>query len=623
MSRARSRMERLRRQRKLGKTKSSQPLLGDYQEYNNDTNFQTLLFDAKSLLTQLQKEVTSGAAILDPNTPKKQELVAKLKPIMDAISNQWQLAQAAEDEADKLAESNPRKKSLKEKAKRVKQKFKLAAKELKETILAATMLNVSTEATVVESAQKLNTETNDINISMTDLLAQFTLLNDRMKFIARIEYGKTLSTYLIYAAAAGKAIYTFVLAWADTLGEAAKAAGTLFYPINATFATIVKIFVLSAKAIQVYIAHDEANKPGNELAKTELENAKILLRKSAIFKFVAVTLNFLSILAFAGILTTPIGWMFVAAATTVDWLDDGWGASQRALEGRKTFLEKHALSDKESQAYQDGLNYCQEKIAQTQTAARWGFGSVVSIILIASAPIPIAGPMLSLAGLLVLGIVTVRNVYVAAKPYFPTIKDYFFPRKKEAKEELEETESDKFDRTLYVAPTPAIQETIAPKAIKEISPEHIVPITQEVREPKVAVSAQMNNDAKVVSPSQEGKVSAPSQVQVLKSLVSATPSNSAPVKQVMADDVSPKTAVKGGDLKVSSASASASALKTKSKEEAKLTSTVIESKKSSFLKLFSAERKSVETKNDTGMVTAKHSSPQRQVIRPESVPGKK
>lgn len=442
--------------------KTHQPLLGDALSYNTE-NFNELVNTAQGMLKELENEVTNGSAILNPNTPKKQELVAQLTPIIDVIKSQWQLVKDAETESNNLNDpkESKRKRSL---ARKIKWKFTKAAKELKATITAVSKLNVSTEATVFKLEEKLNTETDEINVDMKELLANFEALKANTKVIARLEYGKTLSTYLIYTAAAAKATYTFIAAWIDSLTEATKAAGHIFYPISATFTTIVRLFAFGGRAIQTWIAYKEMSQQASELAQLEFENAKNLLRRSAAFKFVAFTLNFLSVLAFAGLLTTPLGWVFVAAATTIDWIDDGLESRSRAKEGLEKFLEVNKDADKESTAYQKAEKDKRDLVAQTDSTAKWGFGNVVAMILIACAPIPVVGPILSLAGLFIMGVVTVRNTYVAAKPYAIDAKNYFFPPKPAPNAIKKDIELDLYRE--YVPPTVQLSKEVTNASVQ-------------------------------------------------------------------------------------------------------------------------------------------------------------
>jgi len=433
-----------------------------------------LMVESKRLLAELEKAERSGAAILDPNLTKKKELIAQIEPIMDAIQNQWQALQEAEEEAlvtegSTLLASPSNKKSLidkltrqKVKLRSAKNKFKRTAKEFKSTILGVSALNISTEATVIDRINDLNENTENLNQIVPDLLAQFEALKKNTQIIAKLEYGKTLSTYLGYTSAGAKGIFTFWLAWIETLQEATKAAGAIFYPISATFTTIIKLFTLGARLLQLYIAKNEANKASSELARERLNEDIKLLRQSTVFKFVAFTLNFISILAFAGILTTPFGFILVAAATAVDWLDDGLGGWWRARQGQKKFEAAYKDSDqaiKDCSAYQEEKIAYQQKVKQTASAARWGFVNTVAMILIACAPIPVAGPFMSLAGLTLFGAVTVRNVYVAAKPYAIRLKNYFRPSKNT--EQAEEKPDDAIELDTFgnrpkitVTPTP-------------------------------------------------------------------------------------------------------------------------------------------------------------------------
>jgi len=411
----------------------------------------------KKMLAELQESVKKGAAIADPEIDKKQELVSKLMPIMDTLIQHWDTIRDAEKKIasdEKRIEtlplsSNPEDSSFQRRKQHqqdlktleeTKEKFKLSVEKLGIIIRSVQDLHVSTQATVMlqNEIHGFNNSTQDINKLMTSLLEQFGTLQQNTTNIARLDYGKKVSTYMIYVSAALKSGLTLYLAWIDTLSEATKTAGTIFYPISATFTTTVKLLAFLGTIVQYFIASSEANKELVEIRKEELENSKAILRKSTAFKFVAFTLNFLSILAFAGLLTTPVGWIFVAAATAIDWVNEGLHAYYEAQKSLKKFDDFYRVNTPEQKEFElsDRLKY-EAKVNQTRTTAIWGFANTVAVILLACSPIPVAGPFIALAGIGLLSVVTIRNVYVAGMPYAKRFKNYFFPSKEKEKGELD------------------------------------------------------------------------------------------------------------------------------------------------------------------------------------------
>ena len=395
--------------------------------------FESLLKELNRLLSELRKEVTNGEGTLDPNTQKKKELLVKLDPIMKEFYKKCKELHEEEENTRILASSsfvNKDEKLTPEKTKlaiaNARKKLKSVMQHLKDIITAITTLTISTENSFKEKIDQFNQENINIavGIQLLDLSKEYTLLRKNTNYIARLEYGKDLSTYMTYGTAALKAAVTIGLAWFNTLNEAAQVAGTIFYPISAAFTSSAKLFSFLGRASQFFIASNAANKREiSAIRKLELEDTKALLRNSAGFKLLTFSFSLLSVLAFAGILATPIGWAFVAVATVADWIDDGLGASQRADKALHKFKEEYTekLAQGKTEIVSQ-LNTLQEKTEHAKLEAQWGFANAVAMILMACGPIPLAGPILGLAGLGVFGIVSIRNTYIAAKPY---VEKYF------------------------------------------------------------------------------------------------------------------------------------------------------------------------------------------------------
>jgi hypothetical protein len=151
----------------------------------------------------------------------------------------------------------------------------------------------------------------------------------------------------------------------------------------------------------------------------------------------------------------------------VDWIDDGLLAARTANKTLQRFKDKHAkeLEDPET-ADPDiisELNMLQKNADEAKSKAIWGFANTVAVMLIACAPIPVAGPILGFAGLAILGIVTVRNTYVLAKPY---VEKYFSAKKLKQegdKSQIELAESTRLSPTQEKKVSPAPPTTNPPK----------------------------------------------------------------------------------------------------------------------------------------------------------------
>ncbi len=410
----------------------------------SDTEFVSLLQKAEELLTELEKKMQSGE--ISDNTKEKSNILLQLKPVVAQLNEQWKMLQmeAARLKERELTNPSASPKMSKRKARfiKAKSKFHLAVKRLNTMInkirdsLSATERNFRLQTQ--QEVDRFNESLDESNSSFVEIMQKYKQLKRDTKYIVRLEYSKQAVTYMTYATAATKGGFTAWLAWVDSLNEATKLAGTIFYPISATFTTLINTCSFLFRTCQYYIARDQYNKSQDSMYKEELARRKASLRRSAAFKFVASVFNTLSILAFLGVLTTPVGFAFIAAATTVNWIDDGLGAYLEAKESLREYEDSIPnLKDLNEDEQREHSTF-QKKVTDAKTAAIWGFANTVAVILAACAPIPVIGPFLGLAGLALLGVATMRNVIVNGKPF---VRKLFGIKEQHEMQETELTES--------------------------------------------------------------------------------------------------------------------------------------------------------------------------------------
>ena len=392
--------------------------------------FKKLLKESKEELDELRAQVTNGEGIFDPIIQKEKELFVRIKLIRQQLEGQWKFIQ--EKEKGK-AQPEDRKPVID-----AKNKLILVMKELKSIILLIKNLAVSKEEdqkitpekrieTFKENTKNFKKQIKEFNENtekiMNSLLNDYYSLEKNIQRITTLKYGEDVSDTMNIVTATLKALVTAGLAWFDTLSGAAQAAGSIFYPISATFTSSAKLFSFLGRTAQFFIASNDLSREEIKGLRTlESDDTKALLKKSATFKFLAFSFSALSVLAFAGVLATPVGWAFVAATTLVDWIDDGLGAFQRNNKALEKFKTEHSAAlanpgHTDNKKKVDKLQILQEKVDKAKSEAKWGFANTVAMILIACGPIPFAGPFLGLAGLAVFGAVSIRNTYVTAKPY--------------------------------------------------------------------------------------------------------------------------------------------------------------------------------------------------------------
>lgn len=463
-----------------------------------EISFKKLLEESKEELVNLRKQITTGEGIFDPIIQKKKELFVRIKLIRRQLKEQWNHLPKQEK-----AQSVDKKPGIGA----AKNKLITMMQELKDIIFLIKNLTVNAKNKEQEKAAKeqiriFNKNTEAFYNEISKVFEEYQSLEINIHRITTLKYGENISDYMNYTTATLKALVTAGLAWFSTLGEAAQAAGSIFYPISATFTSSAKLFSFLGRTTQFFIASNEASKEEiSELRKLELDDTKALLKKSAAFKFLAFSFSALSALAFAGVLATPIGWGFVAAATLVDWIDDGLGASQRANKALKKFSdeyeEKLAKNDPDTL---NEFNMLQEKANQAKLEAQWGFANAIAMVLIACGPIPLVGPFLGLAGLATFGVVSVRNTYVAAKPYvekyLTAAARYFSTEKPKQEQEL----------TAVPTPTPAPEkkQEAAVEASVRVAPQFTKILNSQVAQQeleKVSLSTSTKKSVEKSTPS--------------------------------------------------------------------------------------------------------------------------
>ena len=406
----------------------------------------------EKLLSKLSKDIIKGKGVQDFHMKTRRKLLARLGSLIERLDNQWL------DMKETISDSRQR--PVKDPViEREKEIFLDVMRRVNKIITITNALTVATESTyqidkpiaIANSNIKMNTLT--LDKEMLEIIQRYRTLRNNIKDIAESEFARNLSIYLVYFTAAIKGITTAFLAWGDGLSRAAEKTGSIFYPVSATFNTTAASLRLSSCISRWYIAYTKAKKTQKQADKQE----ELERRENVFFSVLTVTLNGLSFLAFAGILTMPLGWVFVAAAMLMDWVDNGLGGYRRANAGLCAYLsnKKDILFELFGAGYYDEkgcfklktvkdisaaleaerakppgspivkkkieelqlLLLLQKKVDETKTAAQWRALSVISMILIACGPIPAAGSLLGLAGLVVMGIDVGANIKPYLDPY--------------------------------------------------------------------------------------------------------------------------------------------------------------------------------------------------------------
>lgn len=456
------------------------------QPLENKT-MEQVLKEAEEKLVLLRKEVNQGDNLIDLDMSERAAVLVQIKPLIVQLQQAW-------DELDSVESSTPtpgstseeeRKKQQKQKKQEQRTALITVAERLKKIVINTTHLNITTDGSYHKEVEDFNFAIDDINARkkvIEQLLAQYQKIDKNIQDISRLEFAKNMSIYMTYATAVAKAITTIGLAWMDTLAQASQQAGLIFYPITATLNTITALFRLGSRGAQYYLAYSESRKEQlEELRQIELARARRLLAKSIVLRSLVFTLNLLSILAFAGVLATPVGWVFVAASTFVDWLDKGIGAYIGAKKTLNGFIKEYSasnlfrgidlsnasseevrkyvdqelkkLSEVEKQKHKEGFTLSPEDtqrriklrelkehyihVDKTRNTTIIGFANTVAMVMIACGPLPGIGPLLGLAGLLIMGSAAIGGLYIALKPHY---NNYFHPQKAEDRLEAETIE---------------------------------------------------------------------------------------------------------------------------------------------------------------------------------------
>ena len=233
-------------------------------------------------------------------------------------------------------------------------------------------------------------------LALDSLIENFNKNQDEALQITTLNYGVNLFTILNYLATATKGIMTCFLAWNIGVSKALQHISPIFYPINASFIAVSMFFKFLITSVEFFRTR-RAVKEAGVYAEQELADAKALLKTSTAFQFFIFTFQLLAALAFAGALTTPLGWAFVAGATLVGWVNETFLGVKNAQAQMNKYQEN-------TQAYKDA----EAEFNKQKNEARWKFINVESAILVACGPIPPIGPLLGLIGLGLLAINPVK-----------------------------------------------------------------------------------------------------------------------------------------------------------------------------------------------------------------------
>jgi hypothetical protein len=473
-------------------------------------NFEDLIQESNSELDKIASY--AGLDLFDPQVQKKKELRLKLSPIVKVISKQWNRLITQENmlpSRDRTAEQDKTFAFIT----RTKQTLFSAMFSIKLIIKLLQDLNKDNEKQLKDMIEKFNKENiTELNVAGAELNKKFTTLTQADWHIGNLSYGENISYYMGIGAAVLKFLTMVSLAWSTTLGEAAAYAGHIFYPITASFTASAKLFGLLIRSVQFFVA-SEATEEGRIHAEVAADDTKVLLRKSAMFRFFIFSLHTLSVLAFAGILATPVGWALVAAATLLEWLDDNVLAAQKANKELADFNNKHPDKDALKKTEIEQLKELENAAAKTNSERNWNSINVIAMILVACAPVPIAGPILAIIGLSMCAIVPIRNITNMAINYFEKPA----ATKEAAKNLSTETTVESSDKILDAglertpAPTPSVSNVHRQLAATEasVAPKTQNPETQNPGldgiKPKVANVESTNTNATAKRSDKVGK----------------------------------------------------------------------------------------------------------------------
>jgi hypothetical protein len=387
----------------------------------------------------------------------------------------------------------------------------------------------SLDSLTVEDEEVFKKSIEAINQDMEKYASQFMKDIKNLKKIAWLKYGESLSINMTYVGIAVKALVMVALAWQQTLEKAADIAGPIFRPVNSALGAIAKLLNLITRLAELAMIQSDINNiPLTEaLRKEELEEAKALLLKSTFLKVTSFLLTVFTVIAFTGALTTPLGWVFLAGASVVDWLDNGVQEVRKAEKELRRCKRKYGqATEEEKELIEEELSALEKKVTHLKTEEFWLRFNVVSMILFACAPIPVVGlPMLGL-GFVVLGIAGARSAYVAAKEQ----AELFL----EAQSKLPPvSETEAADKTIRAQLARGMQNTMLKLAKSLVKPKPVIeielmPITKKVNPASSPVEQTPAAQAPKMPPVEETRTTT-SKLLVGESLAAKEPD---PVMQI-------------------------------------------------------------------------------------------
>ncbi|MCD6038908.1 MAG: hypothetical protein K0S27_308 [Gammaproteobacteria bacterium] len=274
--------------------------------------------------------------------------------------------------------------------------------------------------TTLSSIDELNDSTESKFQQHLEVLNQkIHVYNETKKLdeqIATVHYGKNLFSTGDYLDNVLKAGMILFRAWHAGIRVAIHHVSPLFKPIHSLLVslTILCNFIISIIELVKKSRSNTVLAKENALQEQESKDAESLLKTSIIFKSIVLTLHILSTLAFVGIITTPVGVVFLAAASLVGWIDETFGEYKKNKNAMKKFpaLDKdHLLTSEDIKK----LELLKKQTAEARRESTWKAVNVIAMILIACGPIPPAGPLVGLIGISMLAIAPARLLYNQAK----------------------------------------------------------------------------------------------------------------------------------------------------------------------------------------------------------------
>jgi hypothetical protein len=372
-------------------------------------NLQQQLDEAQKRLNTLLIEAYEQD-FFDSSTQKKMEIAHELSDIIKKLNKITQGIESCREAINNetIGQAAPRKDHLFQ----IEHKLRGVVASLQQVVLTIPTLNAANQNDTKDKIENLNSTIGELNGKIQnytntyqDAAIQFTDC-----IITTISYGESISGYMSLAMTALKKAMMLWLTYSEQLEKALETVEVIFPPIIWSLNALAKFFnFVGIAAKSIHVGQAKIKSQDSEYVR-ELAEAEAFLKTSALAKFTIFGLHLLTVLAFAGVLATPLGWIFIAVSAGIEWFDEKVRPFWRAQK-------EYAEVEKSPTMLPEQLNAFKAKRDAARLEVVWGIVNVVAMTLIACGPIPFVGPFLGLAGLGLFGLVSVRNVIDAGLKY--------------------------------------------------------------------------------------------------------------------------------------------------------------------------------------------------------------